>query len=76
MGNFDQPTAVDVAVTPLARAWVQALSARNFRPMVAVARRIAPETAEVLASHLTSGPPLQNRTVTPAEARERLMAHA
>ena len=76
MGNFDQPAAVDAAVTPIARAWVQALSANNFRPMLAVARRIAPETAEVLASALTAGPPAQRRTVTPAEARERLAAHA
>ena len=76
MGNFDQPAAVDAAVTPLARAWVQALSARNFRPMLAVARRIAPETAEVLASHLTAAPPVEKRTVTPAEARERMLAHA
>ena len=30
MGNFDQPAAVDAAVTPIARAWVRALSANNF----------------------------------------------
>lgn len=41
MGRFDQPAAVDAAVASVARAWVQALSARNFRPMVAVAHRIA-----------------------------------
>jgi hypothetical protein len=76
MGNFDQPSAVDAAVTPVARAWVKALSVNNFRPMVTVARRIAPETAEVLAAHLSSGPPIQHRTVTPAEAREQLVAHA
>jgi hypothetical protein len=51
MGNFDQPAVVAAAVTPIARAWVRALSANNFRPMRAVARRIAPETAEVLAQH-------------------------
>jgi hypothetical protein len=44
--------------------------------MLTVARRIAPETADVLAAHLTAGPPAQPTTVTPAEVRERLMAHA
>ncbi|MGV0791804.1 oxygenase MpaB family protein [Mycolicibacterium sp. XJ1819] len=76
MGNFDQPAAVDAALTPIARAWVKALSAGNFRPMLAVARRIAPATAEVLAAHLTAGPPARERTVTPAEVRERLVAPA
>jgi hypothetical protein len=76
MGNFDQPAAVDAAVTPVGRAWVRALSANNFRPMLAVARRIAPETAEVLAQHLTAGRPKLRRTVTPSEVRERLAAHA
>jgi hypothetical protein len=55
---------------------VKALSANNFRPMLAVARRIAPETAEVLAQHLSAGPPAHKRTITPAEARERLAIHA
>jgi hypothetical protein len=76
LGNFGQPAALDAAVTPVARAWVKALSTNEFRPMLAVARRIAPETAEVLASHLFSGPPRQPRTVTPAEVRERLLANA
>jgi uncharacterized protein (DUF2236 family) len=76
MGNFDQPAAVDAAVTPIVRAWVRALSANNFRPTLAVARRIAPETADVLAQHLTAGPPALVRTVTPSEVRERLTAHA
>lgn len=76
MGNFNQPAAVDVAVTPVARAWVKALSANNFRPMLAVARQIAPETAEVLAQHLSAGPPARRTTTTPAEARERLAIHA
>jgi hypothetical protein len=44
--------------------------------MLAVARRIAPETAYVLAQHLTAGPPAQLQTITPAEARERLAAPA
>jgi hypothetical protein len=51
------------------------LSANDFRPMLALARRIAPETADVPAQHLTAGPPALRRTVTPA-ARERLAAHA
>ncbi len=76
MGNFDQPAAVDAAVTPIARAWVRAMSAGNFGPMLAVARRIAPETADVLAQHLSAGPPAQHRIITPAEARELLAAHA
>jgi hypothetical protein len=44
--------------------------------MPAVARRIAPETAEVLAQHLAAGAPVHLRTITPAEARERLAVHA
>ena len=76
MGNFSQPAAVDAAVAPIARAWVKALSANNFRPMLAVARQIAPETADVLAQHLSAGPPAHGGTVTPAEARERLAVHA
>ncbi|MEN3317446.1 MAG: hypothetical protein V7643_847 [Mycobacterium sp.] len=76
MGNFDQPATVDAAVTPIATVWVKALSANDFRPMLAVARRIAPETAEVLAQHLTAPPPARRTTITPAEARERLVAHA
>jgi uncharacterized protein (DUF2236 family) len=76
MGNFNQPTAVDAAVTPIARAWVRAMSANNFGPMLAVAREIAPETADVLAQHLAAGPPAQKRTTTPAEVRERLVLHA
>jgi len=76
MGNFNQPAALDAAVTPIARAWVKALSANNFRPMLAVARRIAPETADVLAQHLSARPPARRSTVTPADARERLAAHA
>ena len=76
MGNFDQPVAVDTAVAPIARAWVRALSINNFRPMLAVARRIAPETADVLTLHLTAAAPARQATITPAEARERLAAHA
>jgi hypothetical protein len=76
MGNFDQPPAIDAAVTPVARALVRALSANNSRPMLAMARGLVPETAEVLAQHLTAGPPTRPRTVTPGEARERLTAHA
>jgi uncharacterized protein (DUF2236 family) len=75
MGNFDQPPAIDAAVTPVARALVRALSANNSRPMLAMARGLVPETAEVLARHLTAGPPALPCTVTPAEARERLTAH-
>jgi hypothetical protein len=76
MGNFDQPPAIDAAVTPLARALVRALSANNSRPMLAMARTLVPETAEVLAQHLTAGEPTLRCTVTPAEARERLTVHA
>ena len=76
MGNFDQAAAIDAAVTPIARAWVRTLSANNFRPMLAVARRLAPETAEVLARHLTAVPPARQTTITPTEAREGLAAHA
>jgi hypothetical protein len=76
MGNFDQPAAVDAAVTPVARALVRALSADNSRPMLAMARRLVPETTEVLAQHLAAGPPAQPRTVTPSEVRERMAVHA
>jgi uncharacterized protein (DUF2236 family) len=76
MGNFDQLAAVDAAVAPIARAWVKALSVNNFRPMLGVARVIAPETAEVLAQHLSARPPARRVTVTPTEARERLAVHA
>jgi hypothetical protein len=76
MGNFDQPAAVDAAVTPVAQAMVRAMSAGNSRPMVAMARQLAPQTAEILAQHLTAGPPASPQTVTPAEARERLAVYA
>ena len=76
MGNFDEPAAVDAAVTPVALAMVRALSTGNGRPLVAMARRLAPQTAEILAQHLTAGPPAALQTVTPAEARERLAVHA
>jgi hypothetical protein len=76
MGNFDQPAAVDAAVTPVARALVRALSANNSRPMLGMAHGLVPETAEVLGQHLAAGPPALRRTTTPAEARERLAAHA
>jgi hypothetical protein len=36
---------------------------------------LVPETAEMLAEHLKSGPPALRSTVTPAEAREQLAAH-
>jgi hypothetical protein len=64
MGNFDQPPAVDAAATPVARALVRALSANNSRPMLAMARRLVPETAEVGAQHLTAGPPALPCTVS------------
>ena len=73
MGKFDQPAPVDAAITPIAQATVRALSANNFRPMLAVARRLVPHTAEILAQHLSAGPPALPQTVTPAEARERLV---
>ena len=76
MGNFDQPAAVDAAVTPAAAGHGAALSAGNSRPMLAMARRLVPQTAGVLAQHLTAAPPALRRTVTPAEARERLAALA
>jgi hypothetical protein len=44
--------------------------------MLAMARVLVPETAEVLAQHLTAGEPALRRTVTPAEARERLTVNA
>jgi uncharacterized protein (DUF2236 family) len=76
MGNFDQPAVVDAAVAPVAQAMVRAMSANNSRPLVTMARRLVPQTAEVLAQHLTAGPPVLLHTITPAEARERMPAHA
>jgi hypothetical protein len=55
---------------------VRALSANNSRPMLAMARGLVPETAEVLFQHLTAEEPALRRTVTPSEARERLTVHA
>jgi uncharacterized protein (DUF2236 family) len=72
MGNFDQPAAVDAAVTPVARAMVRAMSARDSRPLLAAAGQLVPHTAAVLALHLKAGEPKSRRTVTPSEARERL----
>jgi hypothetical protein len=45
----------------------------DSRPMVALARRLVPHTAEVLAAHLTAAPPAELRTVTPTEARAQLV---
>jgi hypothetical protein len=55
---------------------VRALSAADHRPMLALARRIAPRTADILAQHLAAGPPASPTTITPAQARERLAVHA
>ena len=76
MGGFDQAAAVDAAVTPAARAMVRGLSVRDSRPLLAAAGQLVPHTAAVLAQHLDAGPPAMARTVTPAEARERLVANA
>ena len=76
MGDFDQPAAVDAAVTPAARAMVLAMSVRDSRPLLAAARQLVPHTAAVLAQHLDAGPPAMARTVDPAEVRERLVANA
>ena len=67
-GNFDQPAAVDAAVARVAQAMVRPLSAGNSRPLLAMARRLVPQTAEVLAQHLTAGPRALRPTITPAEA--------
>jgi hypothetical protein len=71
-GGFDQPAFVDAAVVPAARAFVRGLMLADSRPMVALARRLVPHTAEVLAAHLAAPPPVELRTVTPTEAREHL----
>jgi hypothetical protein len=71
-GGFDQPAIVDAAVVPAARAFVRGLMLADLRPMVALARRLVPHTAEVLAQHLGAPPPVELGTVTPAEAREQL----
>jgi uncharacterized protein (DUF2236 family) len=76
MGGFDQPAAVDAAVTPMARAVVRAMSADDSRLMLAMSRRLVPETAKVLAQHLAAGPPADPRTVSPTQVRERLVALA
>ena len=41
---------------------------RQFPPAVAMARRLVPQTAEVLAQHLTAGPRALRPTIAPAEA--------
>lgn len=76
MGNFDQPAVMDAAVTPVATAMVRAMSAGNSRPLLAAERRLVPHTADVLAQHLTAGPPASPKTITAAEARQRLAVHA
>lgn len=77
MGNFDQPAVMDAAVTPVAKAMVRAaMSAGNSRPLLAAERRLVPHTADVVAQHLTAGPPASPKTITAAEARQRLAVHA
>jgi uncharacterized protein (DUF2236 family) len=70
-GGFDQPAFVDAAVVPAARMLVRGLTLGDSRPMLALARRLVPHTGEVLASHLSAPPPVEQRTVTPAQAREQ-----
>jgi hypothetical protein len=71
-GGFDQPAFVDAAVVPAARAFVRGLTLADSRPLVALARRLVPRTAEVLVQHLTAPRPAAQCTVTPAQAREQL----
>ena len=77
MGNFDQPAAVDAAVTP-DRPGTGAGICRPVTsgPCWPWRAGSLPQTAEILARHLTAGPPAALQTVTPAEARERLAVHA
>ena len=72
LGGFDQVAAVDAGVRPAARALVRGFSVNNSRPMLALARVLVPHTAEVFAQHLAADTPALPRTVTPAEARERV----
>jgi uncharacterized protein (DUF2236 family) len=71
-GGFDQPASVDAAVVPAARVLVRALTVADSRPLLALARRLVPHTADVLAAHFAAPPPAEPRTVTPAQAREQL----
>jgi len=70
-GGFDQPAFVDAAVVPAARTLVRGLTVGDSRPMLELARRLVLHTAQVLASHLSAPPPIEQRTVTPAQAREQ-----
>ena len=70
-GGFDQPAFVDAAVVPAARTLVRGLTVGDSRPMLELARRLVLHTAQVLASHLSALPPIEQRTVTPAQAREQ-----
>jgi uncharacterized protein (DUF2236 family) len=75
-GGFDHPLFVDAAVVPAARTLVRGLTEGDSRPMLALARRLVPHTAEVLASHLSAPPPAEQHTVTPAQARaQRVLAY-
>jgi uncharacterized protein (DUF2236 family) len=74
MGGYDQPAALDAAVAPAARALVRGAAAFNSRGMVAIARRLAPRTADVLAQHLAMPAVAVPHTVTPAQAREQFTA--
>ncbi|HEY4460874.1 MAG TPA: oxygenase MpaB family protein [Pseudonocardiaceae bacterium] len=69
LGGFDQPTAVDRAVLPLARAAMRA--ARSPRVKLAVLSRTLPETRRMLRNHLYGGAPENPETITPAQARAR-----
>ena len=61
---------------PLRRQWCGPCRRAIPGPLVAMARRLVPHTAEVLAAHLSAGPPKLRQTVTVAEARERMAVHA
>lgn len=76
MGRFDQSAAIDTAVRPAAQAVVRTMAANNSRGLLTMGHRLIPHTTGVLAAHLSSPEPVDRRTVTPAEVRQRAAAPA
>ncbi len=69
LGDFDQPAAVDTSVTPLMKAAIRVAQ----HPQIArtVFRAMAPSALPVLEQVLSMEQPLEQRILTPTEARQR-----
>ncbi|GAA4671240.1 oxygenase MpaB family protein [Gordonia humi] len=76
LGGFDQPGVVDVGYRAATRVAVAALARDPERMSRLVTTAIGPMTGSLYRQHLTAGSPLSARTVTVAEARDRLRTAA